>query len=109
MMYVFGCLNSPQSLAGLVLLLLVYSAIDILTRNYLGVRNLKRQRIDVPILNLEGDDYDAANKRYINELKYLLQLGYSAVQAWHLSAMEHAWLYHHCFARLSGGAQCTSC
>ncbi|KAL4767273.1 cytochrome P450 [Aspergillus nidulans var. acristatus] len=50
----------------------------ILYQNYRRAENLKRTgRIDgLPVLNLDGDDFERATKRYRTELKELLQLGY---------------------------------
>ncbi|KAM5437369.1 hypothetical protein McanMca71_001018 [Microsporum canis] len=44
--------------------------------SFLRAQKLKRQRIDVPIINLKGDDYDAALKAYVTDAKSLLRRGY---------------------------------
>lgn len=65
---------------GAVLLILVSLVISIIVRfwsdSYLRAQKLKRQRIDVPIINLKGDNYDAALKEYTRDAKGLLHRGY---------------------------------
>ncbi|KAH6674963.1 cytochrome P450 monooxygenase [Halenospora varia] len=74
-MFVVNALFSPLSIASFFLLCLFF-ALNNIAQHYLRVRNLKRQRIDVPCLNLEGEDFEGARQRYMSDLHGLLQLGY---------------------------------
>jgi hypothetical protein len=44
--------------------------------SYLRAQKLKRQRINVPVLNLEGNNYEAALRAYVADAKGLLERGY---------------------------------
>lgn len=68
--------QSTLAFALIILYLLISLFIRLVTQNFLRVRRLKKQRIDVPIINLEGDDYAAAHKAYTSDLKNLLRRGY---------------------------------
>lgn len=69
---------NPGATLLLLALLVGFVAATVLIQNYQRSDDLKRNgRIDgVPVLNLEGDDFDRATRRYRTKLKQLLQAGY---------------------------------
>ena len=67
----------PYRLAILTFVLVIPSVVLLIARNYIHVRNRKKQFIDAPILNLGPDyNYIAAAKRYKSHFKDILQEGY---------------------------------
>lgn len=83
----------PDSFVAVVLIL-ISLVISIFVRfwsgNYLRAQKLKRQRIDVPIINLKDNNYDAAVKAYITDAKGLLQRGYKEFK----HAIYQIWTLH---------------
>ncbi|KAI1281074.1 cytochrome P450 monooxygenase [Xylaria sp. FL0933] len=65
---------------GIALLILTALSVGVIlyfwVDNYLRVYKLKRQRLGVPVINLKGDDYDAAAKEYVTDAESLLRRGH---------------------------------
>lgn len=78
MAFVATLLLSFRNAVFMLVVTLAAAVARTLYQNYRRAENLKRTgRIDgLPVLNLDGDDFERATKRYRTELKKLLQLGY---------------------------------
>lgn len=68
-------LGRPEPLCILGLVAIVYFILPWCI-NYVHLERLKKPVVDVPVLNLKGDNFDAAANYYLYHFKELLQEGY---------------------------------